>query len=480
MFLVLVQNTALLVALIAVYTVFHRRVGGKSSYYLIISGLLFGALAIFGIMMPFTFAPGVIFDGRSLVLSLAGLFGGPVTGMVAAILAAAYRMWLGGAGSLVGAGVSFLSVLFGIIFYSLRRRYPRIITPLSLLGFGFVVHLAVLALFIGIPGMSYLDVINHLALPVLLIYPPATVMIGFLFLDHESRLAAEEKTRLNELRNRALVNAIPDAMFRYSREGVFLDAEIKDDRLLYPKVSTLYRKKQLVDQKIQDVMPPDIANLTLAAIDKAIETRAFQVLEYSYLVEGELRYKEARLVSTGTNEVVAIVRDITESKRIEAELRFLSLHDSLTGLHNRAYFDNEINRLEGAREYPIAIISADLDWLKMTKDKFGHQVGDKLLQACAKILQGSLRSSDISARIGGDEFVIIMPRTDKLLAEKIIGRINYEIALYNQLNPDLLLSISLGFAVTENKDQLLIETYKKADLEMYHAKTNKIAKRLTD
>ena len=478
MFLVYIQNTALLVSLIVIYTVFIHRIGEKSNYSLIISGVLFGAVAIFGMMMPFTFTPGVIFDGRSIILSLAGLFGGPVTGMVAAILTATYRMWLGGAGALIGVSVSFQSALFGVLFYFLRRCYPRIVNSLSLLGFGFIVHLVTLVLFIGIPGMSYHDVINHLALPVLLIYPLATLLIGLFFLDHESRLAVEEKIRLNEIRNRAFVDAIPDAMFCYSREGIFLDAEIKDDRFLYSKVRFQYRKKQLLGHKIQDLMPPDIANLLLEPIQKAIETRAPQVIEYSYLVKEELRYKEARLVSTRTDEVVAIVRDITESKRNEAKLKLLSLHDSLTGLHNRAYFDNEMNRLEGAREYPITIISADLAWLKIVNDKLGHQVGDNLLKACAKVLQDSLRSSDISARIGGDEFAVIMPRTDKLSAEEIITRINHNIALYNQLNQDMLLSISLGLSVSENRDQLLTETFKKADIDMYRDKTERSGKAL--
>ncbi len=478
MFLVYIQNTVLLVSLIVIYTVFTHRLGGKSNYSLIISGVLFGAVAIFGMMMPFEFSPGVIFDGRSIVLSLAGLFGGPVVGMVAAILTATYRIWLGGTGTLIGVSVSFQSALFGILFYFLRRRYPRIVTPLSLLGFGFIVHLVTLVLFTGIPGMSYRDVINQLALPVLLIYPLATLLIGLFFLDYESRLAAEEKIRLNEMRNRALVDAIPDALFRYSRAGVFLDAEIKDDRFLHPKAQMLYRKKQLVDHRIQDVLPPDIASLYLTAIQKAIETRELQVIEYSYLVKEEQRCKEARLVSTRTDEVVAIVRDVTESKRNEAKLQFLSLHDSLTGLHNRAYFDNEMNRLEGAREYPITIISADLDWLKMVNDKLGHQVGDNLLKACAKVLQDSLRSSDISARIGGDEFAVIMPRTDKLSAEEIIIRINHNIALYNQLNQDMLLSISLGLSVSGNKDQLLTETFKKADVGMYRDKTERSGKAL--
>ncbi|MCJ7806480.1 MAG: diguanylate cyclase [Clostridia bacterium] len=478
MFLVYIQNTALLVSLIVIYTVFTHRLGKKNNYYLIISGVLFGAVAIFGMMMPFEFTPGIIFDGRSIVLSLAGLFGGPITGMVAAILTATYRMWLGGAGALVGVSVSFQSALFGILFYFLRRRYPRIVNSLSLLGFGFIVHLVTLVLFIGIPGISYDDVINHLALPVLLIYPLATLLIGLFFLDHESRLAAEEKIRLNEMRNRALVDAIPDAMFRYSQTGVFLDAEIKNDRFLCPKLRYKYRKKQLVNHQIQDILPPDIASLYLTAIQKAIETNLPQVLAYSYLVKEELRYKEARLVSTRTDEVVAIVRDITEIKRNEAKLQFLSMHDSLTGLHNRAYFDNEMNRLEGAREYPITIISADLDWLKMVNDKLGHQVGDNLLKACAQILQDSLRSSDISARIGGDEFAVIMPRTDKMSAEEIIIRINHNIALYNQLNQDMLLSISLGLSVSENKNQLLTETFKKADTDMYRDKTERSGRTL--
>jgi len=150
-----------------------------------------------------------------------------------------------------------------------------------------------------------------------------------------------------------------------------------------------------------------------------------------------------------------IYTDITERKIYEEKLRYMSLHDALTGLYNRMYFEEEINRLEGGRNYPVSIISADLDGLKLINDTMGHEKGDEMLQAAAKVLVQSLRKSDIIARTGGDEFSIILPNTDEEVLEGIIVRIKGKIKLYNQKHSQLPLSISLGAATSKGPEQKL-------------------------
>ncbi|KUO51210.1 MAG: hypothetical protein APF76_17125 [Desulfitibacter sp. BRH_c19] len=165
-----------------------------------------------------------------------------------------------------------------------------------------------------------------------------------------------------------------------------------------------------------------------------------------------------------------IYTDITERKRYEDNLKHISLHDSLTGLYNRVYFEEEIKKLDGARNYPVSMISADLDGLKLINDTMGHDKGDKLLNAAARVLERSLRKADIIARIGGDEFSVILPNTEEEVADEIIGRIKREIEKYNLRNLKIPLSISLGVATTSGPEKSLNEVLKSADDLMYKDK----------
>ncbi len=163
-------------------------------------------------------------------------------------------------------------------------------------------------------------------------------------------------------------------------------------------------------------------------------------------------------------------RDITERKKYEEKLRQLSLHDQMTGTYNRTYFEEELRRLEGGRDYPITIITADLDGLKLINDTMGHWQGDELFKTCAQVLKKPLRSSDILARVGGDEFAAILPRTDEKTGAKIIGRINTALEKNNEKHPALPLSVSLGAATAVSSEHPLEEVFKKSDSLMYRDK----------
>ncbi len=169
-----------------------------------------------------------------------------------------------------------------------------------------------------------------------------------------------------------------------------------------------------------------------------------------------------------------IIRDTTERHRFEEQLKYLSMHDQLTDLYNRAYFENELNRLSGSREYPIAIVSVDLDGLKLVNDTLGHDQGDELLVSCARVLQNSLRSSDIITRVGGDEFAVILPCTDRETGDKIVNRIQSGIESFNiEQQASLFLSASIGIATADDENKSLKETFKEADDLMYRDKLRK-------
>ncbi|MBL8258507.1 MAG: GGDEF domain-containing protein [Candidatus Competibacteraceae bacterium] len=170
--------------------------------------------------------------------------------------------------------------------------------------------------------------------------------------------------------------------------------------------------------------------------------------------------------SVAFNQMIEGLRD----KRIaEEKVRHLSLHDALTGLYNRTYFNEEIERLRSARDYPIGFLIADLDGLKPVNDAYGHQVGDLLIQRAARVLEHGVRTEDVVARIGGDEFVVILYQTDGAQAEGVMDRVHNAVEAYNRRNEKLPVSLSLGAGIAFEA-ALLDEALRQADEAMYRDK----------
>lgn len=156
-------------------------------------------------------------------------------------------------------------------------------------------------------------------------------------------------------------------------------------------------------------------------------------------------------------------------KRNEEKIKRLSYYDSLTGLYNRRYMEEELERANKHRKLPISIIVGDVNGLKLINDNLGHQAGDKLLTNIAKVLKKSCRAEDIIARYGGDEFVIILYDTSFEEAAKIILRIK-DISK-DMCMPDMPLSISLGYASKNSGEESIYEVMNKADENMYRNKS---------
>ena len=156
--------------------------------------------------------------------------------------------------------------------------------------------------------------------------------------------------------------------------------------------------------------------------------------------------------------------------RSDSKIAYMSMYDYLTGLYNRAYFEEELKRLHHSREYPITMIYADVDGLKVANDAFGHEKGDELLKMAANLMRQSLRSPEVFARIGGDEFAAVLVKTDEKAGQKIINRIKNKVAIFNLTHQDIPLSISIGLATASNSDISLVDLLTTADDFMYRDK----------
>jgi len=172
--------------------------------------------------------------------------------------------------------------------------------------------------------------------------------------------------------------------------------------------------------------------------------------------------------------------DITYRKQLEDRLRYENTHDALTNLFNRRFLEEEIQRLEKSpNQFPISFLMIDANNLKAINDKFGHDVGDQAIKRIGEVLKRSLRREDMNARVRGDEFIVLMLRSDEATLQRVIERIGQAITEENQSHQNLFqLEIAIGGATCTEPGNLNA-TILLADQKMYADKQEKKARRMT-
>ena len=174
-----------------------------------------------------------------------------------------------------------------------------------------------------------------------------------------------------------------------------------------------------------------------------------------------------------------IFNDITDKVTYENEIKYLNYHDSLTNVYNRRYMEKKIKEIDKKINLPISLINIDVNGLKLTNDAFGHDLGDKLLIKVSNVLQSVCRSDDLIARMGGDEFTILLPKTLKKDAKKVKDRI---IDSIKRIEIDYIVpSVAIGLATKTSIEENIKEVLTKAEDNMYlnKIKTSQLMKKRT-
>lgn len=287
--------------------------------------------------------------------------------------------------------------------------------------------------------------------------------------DITERYRMEEELRRSERRYRLLFNQMLDGFALleeiYTEEGAPWDFVFLEVNPAFERIVNLSREN-IVGLTLQQAFP--LLGATYRELLYQVAEKEETATAEMCISSGE-KYLEMVAFSPSPGQIAVICRDITEKKKKEEEIRYLSFHDVLTGLYNRAFFEEELRRLDTGRHLPLSLIFLDADGLKEVNDALGHEEGDRLLKEITRVLQKSTREGDVITRWGGDEFVILLPQTTEDDARQIGKRIekNCEETQGECLLP---LSVSWGVATKENNDQDIREIFRRAEEESYQQK----------
>lgn len=286
--------------------------------------------------------------------------------------------------------------------------------------------------------------------------------------DITERKKAKEKMKTNKEKYETIFRSSPLGIVLEDKNGNIIEAN-----KMMTKMSG-YTKEELEGSNVFDKFVLE-ANKEEARenIKEIIKNdREIQFDTKTRIKNGEIRRYQLNetsiILPNGKKGLISMQLDITERKKQEEKIKYLSYRDQLTDLYNRRFFNEEINRLDTKRQLPLSIIMADVNGLKIINDSYGHQKGDELLIKTAEILKSSLRDEDVLVRHGGDEFAILLPQTTQKEAQKIIERIKEKTEITKQ-NP-ISISIGIGVATKRKEEEDIEDILKKADNAMYKNK----------
>lgn len=232
---------------------------------------------------------------------------------------------------------------------------------------------------------------------------------------------------------------------------------------------------EVCESGLELVIPKSERDVVMQYITQATEGKLWEQIEIPIISKsGSIKYllwNSANITGRDNTTIVATIAqgmDITERKINEDKYRYLSVHDYLTGVYNRTYYEEKIKGLDIRKNLPLTVVYADVNGLKLANDAFGHKTGDDLLRQTAIVLKNVFGENTFIVRMGGDEFLVLLPNVGAKETEKLIQHAKEEASkvVINTIE----LSISFGWETKISEDEIINDILKKAENYMYRKK----------
>jgi len=299
----------------------------------------------------------------------------------------------------------------------------------------------------------------------------AAKLIGLII----ERKQAQEVLQESKEKLQSLLNSMEDLVFVITTDGIFKDyyqPSSREDLYLPPS--------EFVGKHLKDVLPSDVAESLEATIKTVRTSGESQEFDYVLDIRGERLWYEAKISpvrdrSGIVTALTAVSRNITERKKMEDNMQHLAYFDAITGLPNRSLFNDRLRvALAQAKrnKEKLAVMMLDLDQFKIVNDTLGHETGDQLLQAVGNRLKDALRDSDTVSRMGGDEFMVLLPsiayeKSVVDIAQKILSSFREPFRVRDH---ELHVTTSIGISLYPRDGTSSDTLIKNADAAMYRSK----------
>lgn len=402
MLLAIVGNICIIISIGVLYNFMARRLSGLPAARVVLDGVLFGAASIMAMLTPFSFSEGIIYDGRSIVHCLAGVFCSPVSALIAAATGAAYRIFIvGGPGTLAGVlTIAEASALGAIAGYFRKKKHHRLSLPRALL-LGLAVHALLLACQLAIPGERWKIIIPQIAMPVMTLFPAAFALVCMLFLDEEERGRNLASLKESEARYKSLFEDNHAIMFILdAEEGVIIDANPAAEKFY------CWNRQELIGMRV-----------TALSLRPESEIRA--MLPARPGQEAKHFYSRHRLASGDIRDVEVYCGPI---RILERDYTYAFIHD----ISARAEAEKKIRQLNRTLEQRVQKRTRELEDANKELEAFAYSVSHDL--------RAPLRAIEGFSSLLGKE----MKDDDAGTTAHYLDRIVFNARRMNQLIDDIL------------------------------------------
>lgn len=459
------NNIFILLVLLFLYTSTNYEIDNKIRIRSIIHGIIIGLVSIFLMSNPFEYGPGLVFDPRSVLFVISGVFFGAIPTIVGSVIAIAFRVFMGGIGVYVGVFTIIVSGFIGLFwkFFVKKFVFKKLYLEYYLLGL--ILHIFIFIAFLTLPERT--EVAIYLAFPFIVMFPLVTMFIGVAMNQQRERIIMIKLNKAQQLLLQSSLDSTETIeIFTIDTEYNYLTFNVFHKNQM---LNIFGKTIKINDNYLEQIDDESIKNRLKLSFDIALSGEKLKTVVKLFPDKEKIVEEHFMPVYRG-KEIIGLTvftKDVTEQRQHEMSITRLSYYDALTNIYNRRFFQEKIDELDINKNNLVTIVTCDVNGLKLINDAFGHNFGDEILITVAKHLDDGFKEFGHVCRIGGDEFVAILPN----LTSNDVIQMMESIEQKMETDKHNLINVSIAYGIaTRTADESLDQVIKKSEEEMYKHK----------